>query len=1202
MKKTLRIFISSPSDVQQERIAAKKVIAELNKTFSKQIVLEPLLWEDMPLLASSSFQEGIDKIINQYSIDVAVFILWSRLGSTLGKSYTKPDGTPYRSGTEYEFDMMMESFRKNGNPKIMVYIKDTPIRDRLIYAKEIDLEDAVKQHSAVKNFIKERFHDASNGSTYAYTSFGENVSFESRLKTHLSNIILDVIGSHDNIVEWHENPYVGLNSYEREQSPIFFGREKNLNKIIPNVLGNLDNNVIPSLILLGESGSGKSSFIKAGILPMLESLDGKYKFVMEKTSPSLLGENIYHAFSQLFLSYYPDIKDNPVYDEIINEIPENYNFSHLRYALEKSDVERYPIFFIDQFEELFSDARISQENKLLFLRFLRGLIETQKMFVIISMRNDFYSYFATYAEFGRIKQISSMTYDMCAMGGAELESVICEPARMAGLEWELNKDGISLDKEIINEATQIKDLPLIEFALSELYKHKTDKGVLTFDAYEKIGGIEGAFTNYVNCIYNSFSSVEKDVFQELLGRVITISSADGNTFVRKVALMSECSISEIHASVIKKAVDAHIFKSDKNVQGFATLTIVHEMLITSWDVILKWIDQEKKFITDNDYYEQSAQHWVEADKPNSLLLTDEESLLKAEYFYYWWKKLASPNTIDYLNKSFRYHSIFGATKWGLYLLVFLALISFTISSDTYVEGYIMRKVISIISTAILAVPLFLNFIIYLRKKTYFLIAEKVKNIWICFTVLWLIIEGVNIYVNPLDYLNFVAYGLDIVVFFLFVTATINACYKHRLRRRWKNKVFKVPFAIKYLNRKKYKIVSTIISAFSVAIFIFSIILTFEFSSEYSKLGTAETEVDNLNYIVERINNEIGINTAYFYTLNENRAAYLKEMYPDSVDVTSQPNNRKYELARTFYYRSMPDSVITLLSGDKNPEHQTLLSYAYLQKGDFKTAANSLPENLDTLLSCLPTYWMSKIAPIDIFALSGDYQSAKHYYESILKIAPDIEEHPLSNRIKAILCLDSNIELTKDYYSKYMEYRISSKMSDEEPVGEPILLSAFIYANRLSYSDAQAILDEHNISLREHLKNNLNVSSNGLDSIGVNLAILNAEKQEWPSWLNGSWVGLEERDDAMRVWTFTINDGALRFEIDNVISEEGEFKVNDHGAWPCRYVDIDGCGAVEALSFNGGHFVMAIMEMKNDTIEAVFVNEETTVNLCLKKLE
>ena len=371
--KKIRIFISSPGDVLQERIIAKKVITELNKTFSKYFIIEPLLWEDMPLLASSSFQEGIDQIINKYAIDVAVFILWSRLGSNLGNSYLKSDGTPYQSGTEYEFDMMMEAFRKNGRPQIMVYIKDTPLKDRLLHAQDDDLEEVIRQHGAVKNFIKEHFHDDETGTNYAYTTFGEEVSFGTRLKTHLTNILLEAIGTNDLVIEWQGNPYVGLDSYEPEQSSIFFGREKAVNSMMSVVLGELANYKMPSIILLGESGSGKSSLVKAGLFPLLQNLDNSQQFILEKTTPALLGENLYINFVSLFFKNYEQLKDNPVYDEMIKGIPENYNFSHLEFALKNYESHVIPVLFIDQFEELFSDTRISEEQRLMFLRLIRGL-------------------------------------------------------------------------------------------------------------------------------------------------------------------------------------------------------------------------------------------------------------------------------------------------------------------------------------------------------------------------------------------------------------------------------------------------------------------------------------------------------------------------------------------------------------------------------------------------------------------------------------------------------------------------------------------------------------------------------------------------------------------------------------------------------------------------------------------------------------
>ena len=1183
--KKLRIFISSPGDVQQERILAKKVITELNKTFAKHIVLEPLFWEDMPLLASSTFQEGIDQVINKYSIDIAIFILWSRLGSPLGKSYIKPDGSPYYSGTEYEFDMMMEAFHKNGHPRMMVYIKDTPIKDRLLYAKDTELEEVIKQHNALKVFIKEHFHDSDTGVSYAYTSFGENVSFESRLKTHLTSIILDSTGTHGNIIEWQGNPYVGLNSYELEQSPIFFGREKSVNDIMPNILETIGNGKMPSLILLGESGSGKSSFIKAGVFPMLDNLDGNLKFVLESTSPSLLGEKIYNNFVQLFLSYYPQLKENPVSDEIVSGIPENYNFSHLRYALKNVEIEKHPLLFIDQFEELFSDAKISEDNRLLFLRLLRGLIGTQRVFIIISMRNDFYSKFASYVDFGFIKQQATLTYDMPPMGTAELASIIREPARMAGLEWELDKHGNSLDSEIVNEASQLKNLPLIEFALSDLYHYKNEKGILTFDAYKNIGGLKGAFTNYANGIYNSFSTEEQKVFQELLGRVVTVSNTDEKTFVRKTAILSECSLSALHANVIRKAVDAHIFISGKNAQGDATLTIVHEMLIISWEVISNWIEQEKTFIADNDYYEKSAQHWVEADFPNSLLLKDEESLLKAEYFYYWWKNLSSANTIEFLKKSFKYRSLLGATRWGIYLLAFFAILYFTVSVDNYEEGFVTKKIVSILATSILAVPIFLNFVIHLRRKPYFTIASNVKNIWICFTFLWIILEIINIIINPLDYLNYVSYILDIVVFLLFISASIIAFTNYRIRKKWKIRIFKIPFATKYLNREKYRIISTIISALSVIVFIFALLLAMFALGENSKLDSATYQADLLNNFVEAANEEIGLNTELFSSLNEVRAAYLKDLFPDSVDLTSPPNDRKYELARTYYYRSMPDSVIEFLKGDKNPEHQTLLSYAYLQKGNYVDAAKCLPMDLDTLLSILPNYWMNEWTPIDIFVLAGDNNSAKKYCDIITHKFPAIKEHPFYDRVTAMLNISDNLDSLKSGYCSYMFYYYYSLANEEKPIGSPILFSPLIWTNQISYRDAQNVIDCWN---------------NLFDDSKVRLTIIDSETLKWPNWLNGSWIGLQETDGKTKEWSFVFNEGSMRFEIDE-IDEDGIKRVQDHRAWPCRYISSNGKGAIETLNLiTGDHFVMDIKTSKNFKMAVDLILEDSIIPLHLTK--
>ena len=105
---TLRILISSPGDVAAEADKARQVMAQLQRLYRERVQLVPVLWEDLPLQADASFQDGIDLVLSSRDgIDIAVFILWSRLGSPLGGAVRRRDGRAYRSGTEREFDLML---------------------------------------------------------------------------------------------------------------------------------------------------------------------------------------------------------------------------------------------------------------------------------------------------------------------------------------------------------------------------------------------------------------------------------------------------------------------------------------------------------------------------------------------------------------------------------------------------------------------------------------------------------------------------------------------------------------------------------------------------------------------------------------------------------------------------------------------------------------------------------------------------------------------------------------------------------------------------------------------------------------------------------------------------------------------------------------------------------------------------------------
>lgn len=1040
-KRKIRVFISSPGDVYQERITAKKVIAELNKIYSKHIEIEPILWEDMPLLASSTFQDGINDIIKQYQIDVAVFILWSRLGTPLNSSYVKPDGSPYLSGTEYELGLMMDSFEKTGSPRILVYVKNEPLKNRLMHESEENLQEVIAQHRAVKSFIKKHFHDEESGSNYAYTSFGGNVSFESRLKQHLKGIIEDFLGCKINSIKWHRNPFVGLNSFDYTESDIFFGRERAVNDIMANTLTHIGEGHMPSIILLGESGSGKSSLVQAGVVPMTDYLEGQ-RGKMTKIIPSLLGDKIYDSFIDIFLSSYSFLKETPIAEELKCGIKDDYNFAHLQYALTKADQDKCQIFFFDQFEELFSDANISKEQRTLFLRLIRGLVGTRQVFVIISMRNDFYGYFHIYKDFNIIKETATLVYDMPFLGSSDYASIIREPAKLAGIEWEIDSNGQSLDEIIINDAIELKSLPLIQFSLYELYKIKNDENLISFENYFSIGGIKGAFLSYANTIYKNLTKEEVLAFNDILSKTITISNLESETFVRKTSLLKDVEISTVHKTLIKKLVDAHILVSSKNSNGDATITLVHEMLIQSWPVIEQWIESEKYFIKESGYYEKRALQWVESGSKSGGIIKDDEQLLRAEYFDCWWSKKSATNVRNYIKASLDYKRRLGITRWSLYTFAYLGFCLLLFHDFTLTS---LSDITTILGVILLFVPLCLNLILHIIKRPTYKVIKAQFITWVSFLVLNITYDIVDRQINPQDYLLESSQWLNYMLYAIFVCATISSYQQYRLRSWWKDRKFKIPLFTRIFNKEKYKIAYTFINSFLVVIFILGIIFGWNGLSMSNRFDTATGMADYLTQILENSKDELS--SEFFYNLNDIREVYLREVYPDSVDAICDPNIRKEELARTFYYRSMPDSAMAYLAADNSIDANILRANIYTQSGSYDKAARSLEYDPETLFTSLHSnVTMNILTPASIYLMNGDFVKAQNYLEYAKKHTPGLDEPIFLEYWGALYSIATDPVSNNRTYYNYTK-KAQSEDLQEVPV-EKLLLAGILSEDEL----------------------------------------------------------------------------------------------------------------------------------------------------------
>jgi DNA-binding response OmpR family regulator len=181
----LSVFISSPGDVIPERRALKRIIEQLNLEFSGRLFLIPVLWEEDPLLASETFQSQIHP---PSETDIYIGIFWSRLGSPLPKDITREDGSRYLSGSEYEFEDAMTSFKESGKPDLLVYFKNAEISVPLTNREEVF--GRVEQKERLEQFVRNWFM-TEDGESYtgAFHGFSETEQLEDMVLGHLRKLL-----------------------------------------------------------------------------------------------------------------------------------------------------------------------------------------------------------------------------------------------------------------------------------------------------------------------------------------------------------------------------------------------------------------------------------------------------------------------------------------------------------------------------------------------------------------------------------------------------------------------------------------------------------------------------------------------------------------------------------------------------------------------------------------------------------------------------------------------------------------------------------------------------------------------------------------------------------------------------------------------------------------------------------------------------
>ena len=648
----VRFFISSPGDVKAERNVALSVIRRLQAWFQGRLLLVPILWEQEPLLATAGFQQEIDRRAPPSATDVAVFILWARLGTPLSAEFELEDGRR-PTGTEWEFEDAARAHRERELPHILAYRRSG---EPLLKVSASDYERRRSDFAAVETFFRHHFQDSTDLSFKgSYHHFTDTSAFGQLLEGHLLKLLTEQLaGDAAARVTWPGSPFRGLETFEAEHAPIFFGRTRALQEVRQALAVQVKTGRA-FVLILGPSGNGKSSLAKAGLLPLLaapwvveESLSGglcRHAVMNPGRETTPLGALCAALLEEQAL---PDLRthgDTADLAEIFSESP-RAAVSHVRGALRReaeraaqaSGLEGTPparlVLLVDQLEELFAREAVTDTDRDAFAKVIDALARSTDVWVLATLRSDFYPAFSRLDLFMELKE-GEGHYDLAMPSAAETAQLIRGPAQVAGLAYETDAEGgRALDDVLITEATRGPDaLPLLEYALLLLEEQKLGN-VLTFKAYEAMGGIEGAIGSRAEEEWERLSEDDRGAFPSVLRALVEVGS--GAAVTRRRAPLDEVVRSPGARGLVDRFVGARLLVADGDGEE-ATVSVAHEALLRTWPRASEKIAAETELLRIRSRVRSQAARWDAQGRESSLLLApgkplEEALLLQASGF------------------------------------------------------------------------------------------------------------------------------------------------------------------------------------------------------------------------------------------------------------------------------------------------------------------------------------------------------------------------------------------------------------------------------------------------------------------------------------------------------------------------------------------------------------------------------------------
>ncbi|WP_407366935.1 winged helix-turn-helix domain-containing protein [Xanthomonas campestris] len=441
----------------------------------------------------------------------------------------------------------------------------------------------------------------------------------------------------------HGSPYVGLRAFDPDHAEVFFGRSHAIAQVLAAVRAQLQSQ--RALVLLsGASGCGKTSLLRAGVVPLLAQpggLDGLQAVAVAYCSlAACRGGDVADTLTRALAEWAADgravfsaaqmatctqwLTQPAALHAAIAEA-----MRHAAPARETVQTHRHLLLVIDHAEALVATPGITAQDRAACTALLQALCSSAHVAVLMATRSDFYPrLIEAVPELVELKRGDGHV-DLLPPRDGEIGQIIRVPAAMAGLRFEEDHDSASRLDDVLRDATarQPDALPLLQHLLQALHERRSDDGLLTFAAYRALGGLEGALAHHAEQTFRALPAPAQAALGDVLTQVSVIHPDSAAVTARR-AVWSALPDASGARALVDAFVQARLFVSEL-VAGEPGFAVAHEALLRQWPRASEWIHENRRLLQARKRLQLAAQRWASEGRRDDHLLNSGRPLSEA---------------------------------------------------------------------------------------------------------------------------------------------------------------------------------------------------------------------------------------------------------------------------------------------------------------------------------------------------------------------------------------------------------------------------------------------------------------------------------------------------------------------------------------------------------------------------------------------